>query len=156
MRLLGLIASTIFVVPFARLRMRCLQTWFLRSFKPRIHPLHRRLLIPPEVLHSLRWWSSPQHLSVGLPFRMPEPLVVLAMDASCWGWGAQLGTLQAQGRWSGTEQALHINCLEMLAVTKGMHSFLPVLAGRTVFVLTDNVATVFYINRQGGTQSRKL
>lgn len=78
---------------------------------------------------------------------------VLATDASLWGWGAQTGTLQAQGQWSGAEQALHINCLEMLAVSHGLQSFLPVLAGHHAFVLSDNIATVFYINRQGGTKS---
>ncbi len=54
------------------------------------------------------------------------------------------------------EGSLHINCLEMLAVCRALHAFLPDLKGHHVLVRSDSMIVVAYINHQGGLSSRCL
>ncbi|KAL0148546.1 hypothetical protein M9458_056093 [Cirrhinus mrigala] len=73
--------------------------------------------------------------------------VILNTDASRMGWGAVCNGQAASGSWIGPRLQWHINCLELLAVF---------LALRRVLVRTDNMATVAYINHQGGLRSRRI
>ena len=57
------------------------------------------------------------------------------------------------GTWS---EAEHINVLELRAIWLTMEHFLPLLQGATVEAMTDNTTAASYINREGGTHSRKL
>ena len=155
-QLLGLMASTTATTPFARLKMRGLQVWFNTSFNP-LWPARRVILrIPDGVLRSLAWWTHRNNLLKGIPFRLPMPSMTLTTDASLQGWGAHLLDLRTQGRWSDKEQRAHINYLELLAVHKALRSFERQLQGHHVQVTSDNTTVVFYINKQGGTRSRKL
>ncbi|KAL0168322.1 hypothetical protein M9458_036544, partial [Cirrhinus mrigala] len=58
--------------------------------------------------------------------------------------------------WPGRHLSWHINCLEMLAIFRALKYFLPDLRDRHVLVRTDSTAVVYYINHQGGLQSRPL
>ncbi len=49
--------------------------------------------------------------------------------------------------------ALHINCLELLAVHLALNHLKRRLRGEHVLVRTDSTATIAYINRQGGLRS---
>ncbi|KAI2644980.1 Transposon Ty3-G Gag-Pol polyprotein [Labeo rohita] len=49
----------------------------------------------------------------------------------------------------------HINCLELLAVFLALCRFRLILRGEHVIVRMDNMATVAYINHQGGLRSRR-
>ncbi|KAF7243723.1 Aldehyde oxidase 1 [Varanus komodoensis] len=60
--------------------------------------------------------------------------------------------LRTQGAWNRRESKNHINFLELLA----LRSFEDVLCQRVVQITSDNVATVFYLNKQGGTKSPTL
>ena len=44
----------------------------------------------------------------------------------------------------------------MLAVIKAFRAFLPLLRDKAVQVVTDNITTMFYLNKQGGTRSKSL
>lgn len=156
LRLLGYMASTISMVQYARLRMRPLQAWLLRAFKPHLHHVSRRLQTSRRLLASLQWWSVPHNLNRGLPFQRPSPTRQLVTDASRLGWGAHCGPLRVHDIWSREEKCLHINALELLAVWKSLQAFAPVVAGSTVLVSTDNTTAAAYINKQGGTRSRRL
>ena len=48
---------------------------------------------------------------------------------------------------------LHINQLELLAVIKVFKAFRDHLAGKMVQITTDNVTTMYYILKQGGSHS---
>ncbi len=54
------------------------------------------------------------------------------------------------------EGCLHINCLEILAVCRALHAFLPDLKGHHVLVRLDSMTVVANINHQGGPSSRRL
>ena len=155
-RLLGLMASTTAVTPFARLKMRRLQMWFNASFNPAWPAKRIVLRLSGTALRSLTWWTHRENLLAGTTFHRHAPSMTLTTDASLQGWGAHLLDLKTQGRWSKNERRAHINYLELLAVHKALRSFESQLLGHHIQITSDNTTVVFYINKQGGTRSRKL
>ncbi|KAG6933741.1 hypothetical protein G0U57_018529, partial [Chelydra serpentina] len=109
-----------------------------------------------QVLASLQWWTVPANVLQGIPFRDPPPSLDLVSDASDVCWGAHVGNSQTQGLWSATELPLHINVKELRAVRLACVVFSSQLSGKTIRVLIDNTAAMFYINRQGGARSSAL
>ncbi|XP_044304251.1 uncharacterized protein LOC123032438 [Varanus komodoensis] len=134
-------SASIAVVPPAKLRLRLLQLFFNGMFRPQRDPPTKRIRLPASVLQSLLWWIDPANLNVGVPFRHRYPTLTLGTDASLLGWGAICSDLGTQGVWSPQDSRNHTNLLERLAVVQ---------------VTSDNMATVFYLNKQGGTWSLKL
>lgn len=63
--------------------------------------------------------------------------------------GSTLTSHFTRGSWSPTEALLHINLLELQAVHNVCTQFLPMIKQKTIQILTDNVACMFYMNRQG-------
>ena len=76
--------------------------------------------------------------------------VQLFTDASNEGWGAHLEQASTKGLWSDREKRLHINFLELKAVSLALQSFKDQCQNHTVLVATDN------INKQGGTHSAEM
>ena len=71
------------------------------------------------------------------------------MGATCKvrGWG---------GPWSLAEKTLHINCLELLAVTLATKTFVKNKIRIKILLRIDNTSAVAYINNLGGTVSQDL
>lgn len=156
LRLLGHMAACTYVVAHTRLWLRPLQSWLTTVYCPARGPLDLVVSIPILVLSLLRWWLDPWEVCKGVPFAALQSSLSLVMDASDRGWGAHLGHLRTQGLWSLEDLELHINVRELRAVHLACLTFRPHLAGRCVSVLLDNMATVFYINKQGGAHSSPL
>ena len=72
------------------------------------------------------------------------------------GWGAHLDQRSTQGLWSDQEKRLHINVLELEAVSLALRNFKDQCQDQTVLVATDNLIMVAYINKQGGTHSVEM
>nr|XP_042701363.1 uncharacterized protein LOC122172707 [Chrysemys picta bellii] len=84
----------------------------------------------------------------------PSPSLSLVSDVSDLDWGGvHLGALNIQGSWLQHDLALHISVTELKAVHLACQAFLPHLRGKVVKVLMDNMAEMYYINRQGGARS---
>ncbi len=62
----------------------------------------------------------------------------------------------AAGLWTGPQLQWHINCLELLAVWLALRRFKMLLHEKHVLVRMDNIATVAYINHQGGLRSGRM
>ena len=77
-------------------------------------------------------------------------------DASDVGWGAIVGENQVSGVWTPSQRELSINLREMMAVQKGLLEFSSLLRGKTIALFCDNVTTVAYLRRSGGTRSQVL
>ena len=77
-------------------------------------------------------------------------------DASDVGWGAIVGENQVSGVWTSRQWELSINLREMMAVQKGLLEFSSLLRGKTIAFFCDNVMTVAYLRRSGGTRSQVL
>ena len=157
LRLLGLMASTIHVLPNARLRMRQVQIYFLSQWSSLRDPVDKRIIVPFSLSDSIRWWSDPVQLSQPSQLSPQQHTHVLTTDASVTGWGGVLDDVQVvRGRWTPLQAQWHINCLELTAVEFSLRHFLPSLRGKVVLVRSDNTTTCAYINRQGGTRSSHL
>ena len=111
--------------------------------------------LDPASHRDLQWWSDTSNLTPGVSLKNPHPDVYLYTDASNQGWGATLDDHQASGKWSMEIQQLSINYRELLAVQMAISHFLPHLEGLHV-AFCDNVTTVSYLKKAGGTRSSVL
>ena len=156
LRVLGLMASLVDVVPLCRLYMRPIQFHLLSHFRP----ASRDLQVPVPMVHSVRnhlqWWMMDSNIFPGVPFQEDRPQMTLTTDASLHGWGAFCGGETLSGVWTEEESRLHINILELEAVVRALRALSSLVQGRSLTVFTDNTSVVAYINRQGGTRSQDL
>ena len=67
-----------------------------------------------------------------------------------------MGDQQVSGVWTPCQKQLSINLREMMAVQKGLLGFSQFLRGKTITLFCDNVTTVAYLRRSGGTSSKVL
>ena len=156
--LMGVMAASIQVVPFARLRMRPLQLHFLHRWNSLHNLLTDMLVVPFCLADHIRWWTIPSNLNCGMPLS-PRPYThVVTTDASGRGWGGLLDDTSntIQGVWEGEFRDWHINRLELRAVQLTLVHFQERLRGSSVLIRADNTTTCAYINRQGGTRSPDL
>ena len=70
--------------------------------------------------------------------------------------GCSLRPNSTKGLWSDREKRLHINILELKAVSLALRDFKDQCQNQTVLVVTDNSTVVAYINKQGGTHSAEM
>ncbi|KAL0196760.1 hypothetical protein M9458_005300, partial [Cirrhinus mrigala] len=156
-RLLGHMAAAAAVTPLGLLHMRPLQHW-LHGRIPR-WVWHRgtfRVGVTPECRLLFNPWSDLAFLRAGVPLGQVRRHVIVNTDASRMGWGAVCNGQAASGSWTGPRLQWHINCLELLAEFLALRRFRLILRGEHVLVHTDNMATVAYINHQGGLRSRRM
>nr|XP_054607225.1 uncharacterized protein LOC129167121 [Nothobranchius furzeri] len=156
LRLLGLMASAISVVPLGRLHMRDFQRWVASLGLSPVRHRARRVTVSAACVAALRCWRHPSLLAQGVPLGLVLVRKVVTTDASLSGWGGLLEGRSVRGVWSRELWGTHINYLELLAVFLALRRFLPFLSGHHVLVRTDNTTTVAYINRQGGLRSMRL
>ena len=107
----------------------------------------------PGMPSRLQWWLHLPRLSQGVSLHQVSPDLDFWSDASDVGWGAHLGPLVASGLWDESESHLPINARELLAIRRGLLHFQSSLLGKTVAVFCNNVTTVAYLRKAGGTRS---
>ena len=81
----------------------------------------------------------------------PKDHIQLFTDAGGEGWGGMIvdSHQEAQGAWDRSMSSSSSNFREISAVLMTLTSFLPLLKGKSVQILSDNITTVAYINFQG-------
>ncbi len=156
-RMLGLMASASPVLQLGLLRMIPLQYWLKPQIPP--HAWHHgclRIRVSQACVTALAPWKDPQWFKQGVTMGMILRRKVVSTDASNTGWGALCEGRPAFGSWSDAEGRLHINCLEMTAVCRGLQTFLPDLMEHHVPVCSDSMTVVSHINCQGRLTSKCL
>ncbi|KAJ7345303.1 hypothetical protein JRQ81_001253, partial [Phrynocephalus forsythii] len=113
-------------------------------------------MVTPALVQDLQWWNSSHNLTTGRPFQYQYQSTEVQTNVSTTRWGATCADLQIHQTWSPQERVLHINMLELLAIFKAFRAFEPLLCGKMVQLITDNTTALFYVNKQGGTQSLPL
>ncbi|XP_052473657.1 uncharacterized protein LOC128030230 [Carassius gibelio] len=156
LRLQGLMASSIQVVPLGLLRMRAFMKWVLLLHFSPTRDLCRSVIVTRACSAALRHWKSADFYAHGTPLGTVMMRKVVTTDASLTGWGATQEGRTVNGLWPSRLRSAHINYLELMAIWKALNYFLPRLQGHHVLVRCDNTTTVAYINRQGGVRSSKL
>jgi hypothetical protein len=153
MKFLGLMASTLTMIPKARLHMRPIQIHLNASWNRKKMGLNHKIMTPRRLVEVLLWWTQTQNLTRGMEFPPRKHSITVTTDASKIAWGAHCDLLRVQHRWNMQEQALHINQLELLAVWNALKAFIHLVQDKTVLVQTDNTSVLHYINNSGGTRS---
>ena len=150
MSLIGLLASTEKME--GRLHMRPFQFHFKEHWR---YPQSLDSLLPwaETISAHLDWWQNPTNVMKGSDFHPKGHSIQLFTDASNEGWGAHLEQTSTKGLWSDMEKRLHINVLELKAVSLALRIFKYQCQNQTVLVATDNSTVVAYINKQRGTHS---
>lgn len=110
------------------------------------------ILVWSETARSdFEWWITALEQWNGstlLPTSIDAQLVT---DASKVGWGALLDDKEAQGFWDKSIGHSHSNVREMWAVYMALVSFREDLTGKTIQIRSDNITTVAYLNKMGGS-----
>ena len=112
--------------------------------------LDRSHCSPPRLV------AKPSNVMKGADLHPKDHGIQLFTDASNEGWGAHLDQNSTKGLWSDQEKRLHINVLELKAVSLALRDFKDQCQNQTVLVATDNSTVVAYINKQGGTHSAEM
>ena len=156
--LLGQLNAAADFVMLGRLHLRPLQMSLLAQWRPRTLPLQHQIKLTADVLHHLNWWKQHQLYLQGVPMKADPPSHHIFSDASLTGRGSHLEPegLLYHGVWSKTQSRLHINILEMMAISLTLRRALQFIKNSTVLISTDNTTVVAYLNRQGGTHSPDL
>ena len=154
-QLLGYISFAILCVTEARLYSRGLQM-LLIPLQINASPMHKIVPLSDWAIHDLQFWS---HLSRSQCIKDITPLEAafqLYTDSSAMGWGAWCQQESLAQEWTSEQQLLHINVKELLAVVLALQHFAPTFQGHSVMIITDNMVTLHYIRKQGGTKSPQL
>ena len=156
--LLGQLNAAADFVMLGRLHLRPLQMSLLAQWRPQTLPLQHQIKLTADVLHHLNWWKQHRLYLQGVPMKADPPSHHIFSDASLTGWGSHLEPegLLYHGVWSKTQSRLHINILEMMAISLTLRRALQFIKNSTVLISTDNTTVVAYLNRQGGTHSPDL
>ena len=155
MSLIGLLVSTDKMVPEGRLHMRPFQFHLKEHWRyPR--SLHSLLPWTETISAHLDWWQNPTNVVKGSDLHPKDHSIQLFTDASSKRWGAHLEQTSTKGLWSDREKRLHINVLDLKAVSLALRSFKDQYQNQTVLVATDNSTVVAFINKQGGTHSVEM
>ena len=137
MSLIGLLASMEKMVPEGRLHMRPFQFHLKEHWR---YPQSLDSLLPwtEAIAAHLDWWKNPSNVMKGADFHPKDHSIQLFTDASNEGWGAHLDQSSTKGLWSDRQKRLHINVLELKAVSLALRSFKDQCQNQTVLVAMDN------------------
>lgn len=154
--LLGKIGFIANMVPLGRLHTRELQLHLKEHWDFNWQRRNQIIPVTPAVIPALQWWLQIPVLRSGTALELPQHTLVLMTDACTEGWGAHLGNLSTMGRWPPECHQMHINELEMLAVTCAIKHFRKHLTRKTVLIATDNTTVIGHLRNQGGTKSPEM
>ena len=152
--LLGSLSSMDSQVPLGRLHRKPLNMSLMDKWRNK--RLDAMVPVSPRDKLLLRWWSSRENVMCGQTLRPFKSQAVIFTDASKQGWGAHLGSMLASGVWPTHWSSYHINWLELEAVRLALLKFQDQVTGKDITVMSDNRTVVAYLNRHGGTRSRRL
>ena len=156
--LLGQLGAAADFVMLGRLHLRPLQMSLLSQWRPHKLPLNHQIGVTTEILHHLKWWQREDLFLQGVPLKIDPPSHSMFTDTSHTGWGAHVEPegLLYHGVWTEDQSRLHINVLEMKAISLSLAQALQTVKNTTVLVSTDNTTVVAYLRHQGGTHSPDL
>lgn len=155
--LLGLLVSSCNGFKYAALHYRNFQLDFLKALRCN-DSWDALWALSSEAKLDLEWWCNAKLADLS-PILIEEKPTDISMftDASLLGWGATLSSGEyISGCWNESDSKQHINFLELKAIKLALMEFLPVIKSKSILIHSDNLTTVYYINKIGGTHSIKL
>ncbi|KAG1452532.1 hypothetical protein G6F56_007795 [Rhizopus delemar] len=125
-----------------------------------IHDWDRPQPLTNACLKELTWWKNNLTMWNGRSILPQTPQETIFVDASNSGWGCSLQQdqqtpLTAHGHWTHEESKMSINWQELKAAQLALQTFKH-LHNMTILIRTDNITSMSYNNKQGGTRSLAL
>ena len=110
------------MIPEGHLHMRPFQFHLKEHWR---YPQSLDSLLPwtETISVHLDWWQNPTNVMRGADLHPKDRSIQLFTDTSNEGWGTQLDQSSTKGLWSDREKRLHINVLELKAVSLALRSF---------------------------------
>ena len=152
-RLLGRLNSVSQAIPPGPLFCRMLQRDLSAALSASNQQYEAYCPLSKAAKEELTWWKEQLTRWNGKSLVLRSPDIQLESDASRIGWGASYEGVQTGGPWSRQEKEYHINCLELLAATLAVKTFLKEQVNKRVLLLIDNQTAVACINNLDGTAS---
>lgn len=150
---IGKAQSLLMAVFPARLKTRHLLA--LKNRTIRHHKAwHKLVELPHQARLELEWWRDNLRTWNGKSFLPQLPEAELYTDASDLGWGIVTQNHTWRGQWNTKDQQQHINWKELMVIWKAIH--LPKFQGKCLQIYCDNMTTIAYVNKFGGTRSPLL
>lgn len=112
-----------------------------------------KLILDHGTISDLQWWLSALDSWNCHQIRLRPVDIQIETDASQIAWGAVCGQFQAMGHWNARVSSASSNYRELLAILLAIQAFAPMLRGKHVQILTDNVSAAAYLNRLGGSSA---
>ena len=108
-------------------------------------------------LADLTWWTTNIPQWNGTPWHRPHPSTTVYTDSSMEGWGGHTSQgEEAQGYWTLPQTSCHINYLELLGAFNVLRSLTGHMRDQTLMLKSDNISTLAYLRKMGGTKSQEL
>ena len=134
LRLMGLMAAMVQIVPLALLRIRPVQRWLLSVGLCPQSPARAKVTVSQRLYRALRRRWDPANIRRGQTMGSVTHRQIVFTDASLAGWGAVHKGQGINGPWRGRWGSQHINLLVLTAVCLALKHFLPRLKGQHVIV----------------------
>lgn len=152
-RFCGRAVSTTLSVPSARYHLRSLFT-AMQYRRPRSNDVQ----LGRQAIKDLKWWTDlRQNAATGRPLWPGATTMLLETDASGIGWGAVLNaSAEARGCHGIDRNGLHINCLELGAVSLALRSFRHLIPPGTIIRLRTDSMVALGVMRAGSSRSPVL
>ena len=117
-RFIGFIVSSFDAFPYGKLHYRALEFAKTKALSNSKGDFDAEFVLNTSIRMEIEWWLSYPSDCFSTPIITPPINITIYTDASKSGWGAysQTDGSFSQGSWSLSQQALHINELELLAV----------------------------------------
>ena len=149
---LGTVVSMGIGFPLSPLYYRALQLCFLKH-RENSHSWDDPFFPDENSIENLTWWANCPSPLTPASMKSFAYSITLSTDASLAGWGAHLSNgLSSSGEWP-SDSLSHINFLELKAIFNGLSHLLPHIKNKSLRILSDNVSSIYYINKIGGTHS---
>ena len=152
--ILGQFSWAISAVPYAQAHYRNLQAEY--TYNAARKNLKQKITLSPAARADLSWWIMNLELVNGRTIFPSKPDVEIHSDASLTGWGAVSNGTRTRGPWTSPQLGSHINELELWAAFFGLQSFANHSSSISVSLFMDNMTAVCYLNKGGGTKSKRL
>ena len=161
MSLIGLLTSTEEMVPEEHLHIRPFQ-FHLKEHWRYPQSLDNLLSWTEAIAAHLDWWQNPSNVMKVQTF-IPRPQYPTIYRRPKRRLGRSLrpkfyngSVVKSKKKKKKKKKRLHINVLELKAVSLALRDFKDKCQNQTVLVATDNSTVEAYINKQGGTHSAEM
>lgn len=144
----GLVISVARAFSFARLATRSLYQ-LVDAANREVWEWDSEVPLSEAVREDASWLVETLDRFNGSPAWKPARVVQLFSDASTLGWGAHCRGRRAGGLWLKEKEQFHINTLEMIAVYRALLSFVELLRGKKVQILTDSMTVKSDLTKGG-------